>query len=105
MEEIVKLNVGGKEDFHVRKSTLTHVTGSALEAMFSGRHTMQLIDGKIFIDRNPFAFTLMIDFIRNSGQLHEQQKQNYDMLKMELKYWGIDENLFRDRPKNKFEII
>jgi len=27
------------------------------------------------------------------------------MLKMELKYWGIDENLFRDRPKNKFEII
>lgn len=28
------------------------------------------------------------------------------MLKMELKYWGIDENLFKDRSKNNnFEII
>lgn len=27
------------------------------------------------------------------------------MLKMELKYWGIDEYLFRELPKNKFEII
>ena len=24
---------------------------------------------------------------------------------MELKYWGIDEYLFRELPKNKFEII
>ena len=27
------------------------------------------------------------------------------MLKLELQYWGIDENLFRDKPKTKFEII
>ena len=40
VEDIVKLNVGGKEDFHVRKSTLCHVQGSALEAMFSGRHNL-----------------------------------------------------------------
>ena len=24
---------------------------------------------------------------------------------MELKYWGIDESLFDDQPKNKFELI
>lgn len=54
-----------------------------------------MIDDKIFIDRNPFSFSLMIDFIRNSGQLHEQQKNNYEMLKMELKYWGIDEHYFK----------
>jgi hypothetical protein len=39
--------------------------------MFSGRHAMQKLDDKIFIDRNPLAFNLMIDFIRNSGQLNE----------------------------------
>ena len=71
IEPIVKLNVGGKEDFHVRTSTLCQVQGSALEAMFSGRHTLQKMEEKIFIDRNPFAFGLLIDFIRNNGELHE----------------------------------
>jgi len=27
------------------------------------------------------------------------------MLKMELKYWGIDEHYFKQGAKNKFEII
>jgi hypothetical protein len=67
----VKLNVGGKQDMHIRRSTLCQIPGSALEAMFSGRHQLQMIDDKVFIDRNPFSFSLMIDFIRNSGQLHE----------------------------------
>ena len=40
ISEIVKLNVGGNKDIDVRKSTLTQVQGSALEAMFSGRHEL-----------------------------------------------------------------
>lgn len=71
VEDIVKLNIGGKDDFCVRRSTLCHVKGSALEAMFSGRHKLQNMDDKVFIDRNPFSFNLMIDYIRNHGQLHE----------------------------------
>jgi len=51
----------------VLKSTLQHVEGSALHAMFSGRHSLNNINGSIFIDRNPLAFTMMIDFIRNHG--------------------------------------
>lgn len=86
--------MGGKDDFSIRKSTLCHVQGSALEAMFSGRHALQKKEERVFIDRNPLAFSLMIDFIRNSGQLHEAQKNNQDMLLMELKYWGIDDRLF-----------
>ena len=39
--------------------------------MFSGRHKVQEKDGKFFLDRNPKAFAMMIDFIRNSGQLYE----------------------------------
>jgi len=55
----------------VRKTTLCHVEGSALEAMFSGRHSLQKKNGKIFVDRNPLAFNMMVDFIRNNGELHE----------------------------------
>lgn len=105
LEDILKLNISGKDDLSVRRSTLCHVQGSALEAMFSGRHTLQKLDGKIFVDRNPLAFNLMVDFIRNSGQLNEQQQNNNQMLKLELKFWGIDEDLFKERPKDKFEII
>ena len=71
LEEIIELNVGGKEDLCVRKTTLCHVEGSALEAMFSGRHTLQRKNNKIFVDRNPLAFNMMVDFIRNNGELHE----------------------------------
>lgn len=105
IDEIIDLNVGGKDDFCVRKSTLCYAQGSALEALFSGRHQLQKKNDKIFIDRNPQAFNLMLDFIRNSGQLHEQQKSNEDMLHMELKYWGIDADLFREQTPNRFEII
>jgi hypothetical protein len=47
----------------------------------------------------------MIDFIRNSGQLHETQKNNQEMLKMELNYWGIDDKLFQKPKRDNFEII
>lgn len=73
--------------------------------MFSGRHALKKVDDRIFVDRNPLAFTLMIDFIRNCGQLTEQQQNNLKMLKLELKYWGIDENLFQQHTKDKFDII
>lgn len=38
--EIIDLNVGGKNDFSIRRSTLCGVPGSALEALFSGRHAL-----------------------------------------------------------------
>lgn len=95
IDEIVKLDIGGKDLLSVRRTTLCHVQGSALEAMFSGRHQLQKTDeGRIFVDRNPVAFNLMLDFIRNSGQLNEQQESNEKMLKLELRFWSIDENYF-----------
>lgn len=57
------------------------------------------------MDRNPVAFNLMLDFIRNSGELSEVMESNEKMLKLELKFWAIDETFFQERPKNKFEII
>lgn len=72
LSDIIKLNIGGKEEQMIRRSTLCSVPGSALEAMFSGRHSLQKVDDKVFVDRNPVAFNFMIDFIRNNGELYEQ---------------------------------
>ena len=95
--------MGGNKDFEIRKNTLCHVRGSALEAMFSGRHCLQSSDSRVFIDRDPKAFRMMIDFIRNNGQLYEEQENNLKMLQLELKYWGIDENMFCHR--DQIDII
>jgi hypothetical protein len=76
----VELNVGGNKEFEIRKSTLTQVPGSALDAMFSGRHPLPMKNNKVFIDRDPKAFKMMIDFVRNSGKMYEEQETNYKML-------------------------
>ena len=68
----MELNVGGNKEFEIRKSTLTNVPGSALDAMFSGRHPLPMKNNKVFIDRDPKAFKMMIDFVRNSGKMYEE---------------------------------
>jgi hypothetical protein len=54
-DEILELNVGG-EPFTTTKSTLCSVSGSMLEAMFSGRHTLKQKEGRYFLDRDPVIF-------------------------------------------------
>ena len=71
MSDIVKLNVSGSP-LEVRRSTLCHVQGSSLAAMFSGRHHLETNEeGRVFIDRNYNSFNAVIDFIRNGGKLFE----------------------------------
>ena len=87
ISDIVQLNVGGNKKIDVRKSTLTFVQGSALEAAFSGRHSLQIVNGRVFIDRDPEAFKMVIEFIRNHGKLNDSQKQNRETFNNELEYW------------------
>lgn len=52
--KVVKLDVGGFK-FTTSRTTLCSVPGSHLEAMFSGRHSMEELqteDGSYFIDRD-----------------------------------------------------
>ena len=66
-DDVVQLNVGGKtEGFMVRTSVLTQIPDSPLEAMFSGRHTLPMIDGKVFVDRDPSAFLKVVNYLRNN---------------------------------------
>ena len=63
--------------------------------MFSGRHAIQTVNGRVFIDRDPQTFKMMIEFIRNHGKLTETQKNNYEGFLNELNFWGIDPNHFK----------
>ena len=66
-ESIVALNVGGVTDgFTVSRNLLCSVKGSALEAMFSGRHELPLYEGKVFVDRDPKIFNLVVNYLRNN---------------------------------------
>ena len=49
----------------VTKSLLCKDEDSVFEAMFSGRHVINKKDGKIFLDRDPEIFALLISYMRN----------------------------------------
>ena len=70
-DEIVKLDVGGTK-VNVPRALLTSVRGSLLATYFSGRHGDQLrkIDNRIFVDRDPGIFRLMINYLRDELDLH-----------------------------------
>ena len=89
-DEVLHLNVGGKYYPTVSKRMLTSVPGTALEAMFSGRHELEYVDGKIFVDRNPIMFEYLIDYLRNGCKLVEiGLKYDNQMFLEELDYWGL----------------
>ena len=69
---------------------LTRVEGSALEAMFSGRHSLKMIEGRIFVDRDADVFSMVISFLRN-GLDYPQADEKCLMKRFnkELKFWGL----------------
>jgi len=52
IDNIVRLNVGGDTSIMVRKSLLCEHKGTTLEAMFSGRHPLNMVEDHIFVDRD-----------------------------------------------------
>ena len=67
-DKLLSLDVGGLYFPKVSKKVLTSVQGSSLEAMFSGRHELPLVDGKIFVERNPKMFEHLIQYLINGCQ-------------------------------------
>jgi hypothetical protein len=73
-DEILSLSVSGvTHGFVVKRSLLTSVPNSILEAYFSGRQELTLIDGKIFVDRDPKTFEMLISYLRNDQRIPEIQ--------------------------------
>ena len=65
--DVLQLNVGGKTNVAVLRSTLTQFDGSMLASKFSGRWDDSLEkdkDGNYFIDQDPELFLKLISFMR-----------------------------------------
>ena len=76
--------------------------------MFSGNFPLQRTNGKIFINRDPVIFRLIIQYLRNNihpMKLDEQTREQYEI---ELEFMGLIskksqveldlENIFKNHP-------
>ena len=65
--DVLQLNVGGRTNIAVLRSTLTQFEGSMLASKFSGRWDDSLEkdnEGRFFIDQDPELFLKLISFMR-----------------------------------------
>lgn len=77
--EILKLNVGGKH-FVTTRTTLTSVKDSMMAKLFAGTADSEFappleIDGEVFMDRNPAAFGILLDYLRDGCRLGRRSSQ------------------------------
>lgn len=63
-ENIIDLDIGGTHKITTTKTTLCTAPDSTLAAMFSGRHKLNMHNGRVFIDRDGDIFCLVINFLR-----------------------------------------
>lgn len=72
---------------------LCSIPGSALDAMFSGRHELTKVNGRIFIDRDPIIFKLVIQYLRSNFKIPLiTDKSIYKLFIQELDFWQLDPN-------------
>ena len=86
------INVGGKS-FVVGMDTLTAVDGSLLQNFFKEEENIK--NEKIFIDREPEAFSNMLKYLR-SDRKYIPQDMSAEMkaqFEMEIKHWKVDNGL------------
>ena len=67
-DEIIDLNVKGVI-MPVKKSLLTSVPGTALEAMFSGRHELDKKSYIPYVKRDPEIFKYIIQYLENDQKV------------------------------------
>ena len=78
----------------VSKKLLIKDQDSDLAKLFSGKIELNtLADGRIFLDRNPKVFGMMIDYLSNDsviGPIKDELKMS--QFKTELEHWKIRNN-------------
>ena len=62
--KFIDLSIRG-QIFRVQRKLLSKYPDTALEAMFSGRHPPNLVDGYPFIDRDPQIFHHFLYYLKN----------------------------------------
>ena len=64
-DDLIEINAGGKI-IVAKRSTLTQIQGSRMEALFSGRWEKKLMrdgHGRIFLDVDPICFQSIVDYL------------------------------------------
>ena len=87
-EMIIKLNVGGQV-FITSKETITNKF-SMLSAMVGHENPAQLVDGALFIDRDPRIFHWILNYLRGSEVLPPKNSTELLQLYEEASYFAID---------------
>ena len=78
-DRIIRLNVGGQH-FITTRTTLCAVEGSLLANMF-GKYAQPIkigIGGELFLDRNPIAFGVILDYLRDGCRVMVDLPSNKD---------------------------
>ncbi|EGD75380.1 hypothetical protein PTSG_06457 [Salpingoeca rosetta] len=90
----VQIDVGGTV-FTTSKQTLTKFANSFFASMFSGRHELQPEDdGSFFVDRDPFVFRHVLNFMRGQPpQLEELSDVELKALKQDAQFYQLPELL------------
>ena len=74
-----------RDQVFVEDASIFKLKDSALEALFSGRHSREEKDGLLFIDRDPEVFKKLIKFLKSDKLTPPRD----EALKNELSFWGI----------------
>jgi len=98
-DDLVEVNAGGKI-ISAKRSTLTQLKGSRLEALFSGRWDKKLQrdgNGRIFLDINPVGFRAIVDYLNemmissedNSPTPPSVDDEHEHILRHQLELFGL----------------
>ncbi|KAL9178310.1 hypothetical protein ACHAXT_001738 [Thalassiosira profunda] len=98
-EDIVEVNAGGKI-IAAKRSTLTQLKGTRMEALFSGRWDKKLqldSQGRIFLDVNPVCFQAIVDYLNEMAissedsppDLPSVDEEHKHILKHQLELFGL----------------
>lgn len=102
-DDLMEINAGGKI-IAAKRSTLTQIKGTRLEALFSGRWEKKLQRdkaGRIFIDVNPKGFQAIVDYLNdmkispddNPPDPPSVNDEYYHILVQQVKIFGIADTL------------
>lgn len=102
----IKLDVGGTI-FTTSLPVLTSIKGTYFDAMFSGRWELQKEeDGTIFIDRDPFVFRYILNFLRGDEPLiNLLTPMEKEMLKRDADFYQINQLVDLLNPNNNATLV
>lgn len=86
---IVKFNCGGKKILTTKDTLMCGGKNSYFSTIINQKFRLDLIDGYIFIDRNPKYFEMVIDYLR-SNKIPKQENIDLNFFNSELDYFGLN---------------